>query len=284
MASSTKNVKLGVCKIYYDGRDLGLTQGGAEVTVSTETHRVEVDQFGKSAINELVMGRTLMVKAPLAETTIRNMLDTMPGSTLISDGAQATGSVTWAANPGATHSVTIGGVLFSFQVGKASAVGQVQIGATLALSLAALVYAISLANLRPELGGIKAAVNAAGTGVSLTVVDAGTLGNAVTLAAAAGGTVSAATFTGGVVETRARVEVFTGIGIDLLSIAKTLRLHPVGKAENDFSDDFLVYLAATSGALTYVYQLDAERIFNVEFTGYPDPVTGKLYAAGDLLA
>lgn len=284
MPSSTKNVKLGVCKLIFGGRDMGLTQGGVEVTVSTETHRVEVDQFGKSAINELIMGRTVSVKAPLAETTIRNMADTMPGATLVSDGVTAKGTVTFAAAPAAGNTVTIGGTAFAFQVAKPTSVNQVKIGATTAESLANLADTIHLAQLRQDLGGIRATVSGATSNVlNLEVVDPGTAGNAITLVAT-GGTASAATLTGGVNETKARVEVTSGVGVDLLSIAKSLRLHPVGKADTDFSDDFLIYQASTPGALTYAYKLDSERIFNVEFTGYPDPVSGKLFAAGDLLA
>lgn len=285
MASSSKNVKLGVCNIFYDGQDMGLTQGGVEVQVSTETHKVEVDQFGKSAINELIMGRTVVVKAPLAETTLRNMVATMPGAELITDGVCASGTVTFSAQPTAASSVTVGGQVFSFQAGKPTAIGQVKIGATLAESLANLVAAINLAPLRADLGGIKAVVNGAGTSVTLSVGDPGTLGNAVTLTSTGAPlTVSAATLAGGVLETKARVEVTSGVGVDLLSIAKSLRLHPKGKASTDFSDDFFVYQAATAGALTFAYKLDQERIFNIEFTGYPDPATGKLFAAGDLLA
>lgn len=284
MASSSKNVKLGVCKLYLDGDDLGLTQGGVEVQVTTETHKVEVDQFGKSSINELVMGRTLVVKAPLAETTLRNMVKTMPGATLVTDGVQASGGVIWAATPPAVgDSVTIGGTAFTFQADKASAIGQVKVGATKAESLDNLVTAINLALLRQDLGGIKAKLNGLTTGITLTAGDPGVVANSVTLVST-GGTASAATLLGGVVETKARVEVGSGVGTDLLTIAKPLRLHPVGKPDNDFSDDFYVYQAATPGALTFAYKLDAERIFNTEFTGYPDPVTGKLFAAGDLLA
>lgn len=85
MASDTRNVKLGVCSISYDGVDLGYTQGGVEVTVATETHKVEVDQFGKSPINEQIMSRSAMVKAPLAESTLENIVATMPGSVLVTD-------------------------------------------------------------------------------------------------------------------------------------------------------------------------------------------------------
>jgi hypothetical protein len=167
MASDTKNVKLGVCKIFFDGEDLGYTKGGVEVTVTTETFKVEVDQFGKTPIKEYIMGRQVSVKAPLAETTIQNMAALMPGATI-----------------------------------------------------------------------------------------SGAVGSEV-------------------------LSVTTGVGADLLELAKPLRLHPVALPESDKSEDFVIYRAATPGALNFAYKLDSERIFNADFMGYPDPATGKLFAIGD---
>lgn len=168
MASNTRNVKLGVCKVIYNGVDLGYTQGGVEVTVKTDTHKVNVDQFGKSTINEYIMGREVMAKVPLAETTLENLVRIMPGATLTK--------------------------------------------------------------------GVGAAADT--------------------------------------------VSVTTAIGTDLLSIAEELRLHPTAKADNDYSEDFVIPLAATSGALNFAYKLENERIFNVEFNGYPDSTTGKLFSVG----
>lgn len=53
MASSTKNVKLGACRVYYDGRDLGFTKGGVEFEVTTNTHDV-TDQLGETPISSLI--------------------------------------------------------------------------------------------------------------------------------------------------------------------------------------------------------------------------------------
>jgi hypothetical protein len=68
--------------------------------------------------------------------------------------------------------------------------------------------------------------------------------------------------------------------MDLLAIAQELRLHPINKAAGDLSEDFIIPLAGTGGALNYAYKVDDERVFNVEFTAYPDPVTKKLYTFG----
>ena len=88
MASTTgdvKNVKLGVCRVLFDGQDMGFTKGGVDVTVATETHEVQVDQYGQTPINEYVMGRTVTVKVPLAETTLENLTKVMPGAILVTD-------------------------------------------------------------------------------------------------------------------------------------------------------------------------------------------------------
>lgn len=86
-SSDIRNVKLGVCHVIWNGVDLGYTKGGVEVTVKTETHKVLIDQFGKTPINEYVMGRECTVKAPLAETTTDNMLQVMPGAFKVIDSA-----------------------------------------------------------------------------------------------------------------------------------------------------------------------------------------------------
>lgn len=284
MASNTKNVKLGVCNAFFDGLDMGLTQGGVEVTVATETHKVEVDQFGKTAINDMIMGRTISVKVPLAETTLRNLVATMPGSVLITDGSNASVTLTSSAAPSVTSTFTLGGQAFTFIASgtKPTTAYQIAIGATQAVSMQNAVDAINRAPLQASLGGLQASLTSA-TVITVKVGDPGVLGNAVTATASTGFTSSGTTFTGGVNETKARVETTTGVGIDLLSLARVLRLHPQGKAAADFSDDFVVYQAATPGALTFAYKLDSERIYNVEFTGYPD-AAGRLFSTGDLLA
>lgn len=170
MASDTRNVKLGVCLVYFDGADLGYTKGGVEVSVTTETHKVEIDQFGKTPINEQIMGREARVKVPLAETTLENLVATMPGATLVIDAQKK------------------------------------------------------------------------------------------------------------------RVDVEHGIGTDLLTVARPLILHPQRLALTDKSEDFTLLLAATSGGLQFGYKLEEERIFSVEFMGYPSSATKKMFALGDLTA
>lgn len=170
--NKAENVKLGVCIATFGGSDLGFTKGGVEVAVESETHEVTVDQNGSAPINAYIMGRTVKVTVPLAETTLENLITTMPGAKLITD----------TVDPNKKY-----------------------------------------------------------------------------------------------------VSVPTGVGLNLLDFAKELVLHPKAKPAEDKTDDFTVFRAATPGAMTYSFTLDQERIFNVEFTGYPND-KGTLFAVGDTTA
>lgn len=280
MASSTRNVKMGVCRAYLGARDLGLTKGGVEVAVTTETYKSEVDQYGKTPIKEQIMGRLVTAKVPMAESTLANIGDLMPGAALVTDGVKASATVTFAVNPTAATTVTVGGQAFTFVAGKPANIYATRLGATLQETVNNFISTFNRSSVQKAIGGLAAFQSAAGV-VTIRAQDPGTAANAVTLAAASGGTASGATLAGGVAETYARLEVTTGTGIDLLETAQELRLHPVNKPDTDLSEDFVIYRAATPGALQFAYKLDAERIFNADFTGYPDPETGKLFGIGD---
>ena len=167
--SDVKNVKLGVCRVLFDGVDLGYTKGGVTVTVATETHKVNVDQFGQTAINEYITGRTVTAKVPLAETTLENLVAVMPGAILVTDSTTPT---------------------------------------------------------------------------------------------------------------KKRVDVPTGVGLNLLDFAKPLVLHPIALPDANKSEDFVIPRAATAGALEFGYDLENERLYSCEFNGYPD-ANNKLFTVGD---
>lgn len=290
MASNTKNVKLGVCQVFFDGVDLGYTKGGVEVTVKTDVHKVEIDQFGKTAINELVMGREVMAKVPLAETTLENMVAIMPGATLAyTGGSVATGSITIATNPADGETILVNGKTVTFKTAVVDAAAQVAIGANAAATAANLQVFLQ-ASTDPLVA--YASYTVAGAVVTVTYgapvmfgstgmkAAEGNLFTLVTGTAAAKVTMSGATLSGGTDPTAKVVTVTSGVGYDLLSIAKELRLHPYGKPLSDKTDDFVLLSAATAGALTFAYKLEDERVFNTEFTGYPDPVTGNVFRLG----
>lgn len=276
--SDTKNVKIGVCIAYFDGQDLGYTKGGCEVEVSTETKKVEVDQFGKSVINEVIMGRMVKAKVPMAETTIDKMALIMPGAVVsyVTPAVKATGTVT-IATPVANGTVVINGKTFTFKA-VVAVEGDVLLGGTPALSIVNLAAALN-ASTNPAVAAAQ--YSAATTILTVVAYDAGVAGNSFTLGAGtSGGSVSAATLAGGVEGAGKRVTVPDGVGTSLLDSARELRLHPVGLPADDKSEDFVIPLANTAGALSFAYKLEDERIYSAEFMGYPDPTTRKLYHFG----
>lgn len=269
MASSAENVKLGVCNVLFDGVDLGFTKGGVEVEVATNTHEVTVDQFGETPIAELITGRTVQATVPLAETTLDNLVAVMPGSTLVSDGVKATGSVTFATSaPVNNDAVTILGTVFTFKTAPVGA-NDMAIPASVNAAAVALAEKVNAANI-----GLVATA-AAGV-VSLEGKTRGVAYNgAVTKTGGTNITVTA--LAGGVDATKAKVVVSSGININLLKLAKPLVLRPRGTTGED---DFIIHQAMCPGALTFAYQTDNERIFSSVFKGYVK-ANGDLFTVGD---
>lgn len=163
MSTGVENIKLGACDVTFGEVSLGLTKGGVEVEVSTDTYPVKVDQFGETTVSERIMGRNVKVKVPMVETDIAKIVAVMPGSSL-------------------------------------------------------------------SLGGDKLTVN-------------------------------------------------VGEGTDLVKFAKELVLTPRN------SDDYTVTIpkAATAGSMSFAYKHNEERVFELEFTAYPDS-DGKLMDIGNAAA
>lgn len=283
MPSDTKNVKLGVCLVTFDGVDLGYTKGGCEVEVKTETKKVMVDQFGNSEINEYILGRTCTVKVPLAETTLGNLTRIMPGATLVGTGAvKASGTVTIGAVPTTLDAVTVNGLAFTFKTGPVTSPHDISLtGITTAAQAASALAAAIKNSVDPKVTVLTA--SASGAVVTISAADVGTYGNSYTLTkTGTSPTVSGATLAGGVDASRYKVTVTNGIGTSLLDSAKQLILHPIAAASTDRSQDFVVPLANCGGDLNFSFKLDDERIYTANFTGYPDPSTKTLFVVGDI--
>lgn len=266
----TKNVKLGVCNVLFDGIDLGFTKGGVEVSVETSTHEVTVDQFGETPIDEIITGRKVAANVPLAETTLDNLVAIMPGSELVSDGAKATASVTFSSSaPVNNDSVTIAGTAFTFKTAP-SLPNELAIPATIGAAAIALAEAVNAA-------GIAYTATANAGVVTLTAKIRGVDTSVNSKVAATPANITVTNFAGGAAVTAAKVVVSTGVNQSLLSLAKTLVLRPVGTSG---ADDFIILKAACPGALTFSYQQNAERIYQANFKGYAQN-NGQLFVVGD---
>lgn len=268
MASTTENVKLGTCSVLFGGVNLGYTKGGVEVAVETATHEVTVDQFGSTPISELITGRTVTATVPLAETTLENLVAIMPGATLTTNGAKASGTITIGTNPTADKTVTVAGTTFTFATSPSIA-NDVAIGldaAGTATNLAAAINAASIgyvATAAAAVVTVKSKATGSGWNATISTSDSTSL--------------TVVSLTGGADATSANVVVKTGVNTNLLDVAQELILRPL----NTFGeDDFKIYKAACPGALRFSYSVENERVFSAEFKGYSTSA-GALFAVGN---
>jgi hypothetical protein len=167
------NVKLGACSVTWKSTDLGFTKGGVEVEVSTAKKKIMVDQFGETDVNEYILGRSITVRIPLAESDLEILTNVIPGSTLVTDGTDAN---------------------------------------------------------------------------------------------------------------KKRIDIPSGAGTSLRSLAGVLSLHPYDQPASYVDEDVTIPLAAPSGDIQFSFRHDEEKVYSVEFTGYVDNATGLLYQIGDLTA
>lgn len=277
---ASENIRMGTCRVTFGGVDLGFTMGGVEVTVATTTHETKVDQLGDSVAAEYIMGRTINVTAPLVETSVNNMVNVMPGATLnVVGGAKTTGKITVATIPAAGDNVTIGSAVFTFRAAP-SFPNDVLVGAattSAAVNLAAVLNTSTDAIVSRFVWTVAASV------VTGTAKLFGTALNGTPLSA---GQVSMTiqAFGAGVEPSSSSVSVTTASGISLLNNAKELRLHPIAKPLSDTSEDLVIPLAACAGGMSFAYKYDAERVFDCEFKGYPNPQTAVLFTYGGAVA
>ncbi len=276
MASNTDNVKLGVCNVLFDGVNMGYTKGGVEVEVTTSTHVVTVDQFGDTPIGEIITGRKVMAKVPLAETALENIVAIMPGASLIGDGSVATGTVTLSTAPPVNgDSITLGGVTFTFRTVISGAdQTQVPIGSTLNAAAE---------NLADVINAYPHGYSATNSGAVVTIRSKkrGVIwNNAITRTAATPANITVVGMSGGAASTKLKVAVPTAVSLNLLTVAKELILRPRGTFGED---DFTIHRAACPGAVNFTYNLDSERIYNAEFTGYVTD-NDTLFTMGDVTA
>ena len=281
MANNPNSIRLGACRVRWGGRDLGLTKGGVDVEVKAETKTIDVDQFGKTIVQEYVMGRTVMVKVPFAETDLDTLysLTKTSGGSLQDTGVQATGTITFSGQPAANDTITVAGHLFTFVTVIVGA-DQIVLGTDLPTTIRNAVRVLSSSS---DAKVTQASYTATATTILIAAYKSGVAGNAFALAkSGTATTVSGATLTGGTDNTGRRfVSVQSGAGIGLYGTSQPLVLHPVDRADNDYVEDFVVPLANTGGSVQFKYMVDQERIFQVDFNGYVDQTSKTLFVYGD---
>lgn len=128
------------------------------------------------------------------------------GTTVPAGTAQkAAGAITFASNPSANDTVTLGGTAVTFKASGATG-NQVNIGANLAATMTALA---AFAAASADTNIVKASYAATATALNITYNVPGTAGNAFTIAASVA-TPSGATLTGGAAESNVTLSLTGG--------------------------------------------------------------------------
>lgn len=283
MANNPNNIKLSACRVRWGGRDLGLTKGGVDVTIKTSTKAINVDQFGTSDVNEYVTGRTISVKCPFAETDLDTFyaLTKQTGGVLNDAGVVATGTLTVATQPIANATITINGHVFTYVAAIASPFvqDQIVIGSSIAQTIVNTVFVLQQSTDPAVLQGIYTGT---ATTINVSFYRAGADGNNFTLVSSSAAiTVSTATLISGTTAPNRNVSLTTGVGVSLLQTALPLVLHPSNVLDGDISQDFVIPLAGLPGNISFAYKFDNERVYMVEFNGYPNASTNVIAIYGD---
>jgi len=93
-----------------------------------------------------------------------------------------------------------------------------------------------------------------------------------------------AIITDATVSTKKKLNGVVGSGISLRTLADILKLHPKNIVSTDKSQDFTLPIASAKGDVQFAFKHNEERVYNVEFMGYPDLTTGLLFVIGDTTA
>jgi hypothetical protein len=83
MPTTFDTLEMGACNVTFKTTDLGLTKGGVEVEFGTEVATITADQHGDTVINDVIKGRSIKVKVPMAERDLTKLAAVFPGSSLV---------------------------------------------------------------------------------------------------------------------------------------------------------------------------------------------------------
>lgn len=279
MANNPNNIRLSACRVRYGGADLGFTTGGVDVSIKTTTKAINVDQYGATPINEIVLGRTLTIKIPFAETDLDTFYSIMKssGAQLQNPNKNATATIVFKSLPAAGDTITIGETVVDIVASEEDEAAPGTFPAVVDHNAA-----VFLNNICTTINAHASDIVATNNGVltiTLTGKGATTKGTVIS-ANIAGGAGIITQFTGGTNSADRSVLISSNAGKSLFSQAQELVLHPLNLDDADATEDFIVPLAATAGDVEFSYKYDAIRVFTISFTGYVDPNTDILCRFG----
>lgn len=77
-----ERVRIGPCRLIWDGQDLGATKGGVTLIYQPDVYLMTIDQRGNTPYDSARRGERLIVRTQVAESTWRVLQAAMPGGRL----------------------------------------------------------------------------------------------------------------------------------------------------------------------------------------------------------
>lgn len=103
--ASTQNIKIGACKVLFNGVDLGHTKGGVTVNYKPDFSDILADQWGETPVDKALLSEEFTVTVPLTESQISNIKVAIPLGTV---GGATNGKMTVGKNAGARLAAVAG--------------------------------------------------------------------------------------------------------------------------------------------------------------------------------
>lgn len=285
-----ETIKIGVCDCFWrpfptqsnptpEEIYLGLTKGGVELAYTPSWHEIQVDQFGKTATESVLIGEEIAVKVPLAETDLGKLK-------LFSHTATEVSSpVTDAPAQTQIETATVVGTIEADGAGNVEVVvtasGMINSPKTIEVPVEneddADTVAGKIRTALSEDEDVLAYFTVSGDDTSVVLTrkvaqsNDETMNISITNGNCSGLTdspESTDTRLGSVEQTRIRQKLTFGRkpGLRLEGVAGQLRVHPIAMGTSN-DEDVIIYRAVNRAPLQLNYKLDEERIFSTEFRG-----------------
>lgn len=92
--ANAQNIKIGACRAFYKGVDLGHTYGGVTLNYSPEFADLKADQWGETPFDKALNGEVMTAVVRLAESSVEAFKNAIPMGELVgaNDGRLTIGS------------------------------------------------------------------------------------------------------------------------------------------------------------------------------------------------
>lgn len=280
-----ETIKIGVCDCFWRPTPtevnptpeeiyLGLTKGGVELIYTPEWHEITVDQFGNSLTESVLIGESVQVNVPLAETDLDKLSMFSHTATKISESETVTGQ-TQIETTTVSGSITVAGdvevtITSSDQKEKVILVPVEELDTSDEVAEkirqvlendSDITEFFTVSGTHSDITLTKKAleVNDELFNISIKNGDCEGLEEALVSATIRFGKPT-------VIESREKLTFGRRPGYRLEGLAGRIRVHPIALG-NSNEEDIIIYKAVNKAPLQLNYKLDEERIYSTEFVG-----------------